>query len=283
MAALLGGLGALLVSMPARAQDATPFPSDYTDNLHQRLLAERVNQIVNHQVASEVLGTLDVALSTAGIAVASSQWHKEPRFAATWTIGFGLVDGAAAASLFMSRDTRSRVLESIIYAQPVVVGLGFTLASDSHPMARLTAASATAGYFGAALLSSINAYATPTQYSTLRRDQALLEASTQTLSQSHRRTIHQHVLGARGPIPKWLTGLPLLAGGAVALSPAFNGKYDSNERTAAALVGGAAMLTGILAVLNGPVEAYEADLETLQISIASVPGGIGVQGAFTAL
>jgi hypothetical protein len=275
-------VASLTAALPGGAQGRPEFPRETTNVLHDKVLNERIGEVLRVQVTHEVVGTIDVALGTTLIVLTSKAWRDEPRFAAVNAIGFGAIDAAALTSLFLTRDARSNILRTIVYAAPVVAGLSYTVAHDPYPFPRLTIGSATGGYLIASILGGLNAFGAPTPYSTLRKDQARLE-SIESLRSDERRAMHHDLMGARGPIPKWTIGAALLAGGAVALTPAFDDNYSRDEKTAAALVGGVSMLTGVLGLFNGPVERYEDDLKNLDISVAFTPTGLDVHGFFKAL
>jgi hypothetical protein len=167
---------------------------------------------------------------------------------------------------------------------PSVVGLGFAVADNPYPVPRLSSASAAAGYLGTAALITIRNLSRDTPYSTLRRNRERLERTDQPLSSEERFRIHQDLLGARGALPKWVVGTPLLVGGVVAMLPAFDDYYYQAERNYAVIIGGVMLLSGSIALIGqGPVEAYETDLKTLQLSVAVRPAGIAASGTFSAL
>ena len=92
--------------------------------------------------------------------------------------------------------------------------------------------------------------------------------------------MHLAMLGARGPLPTWLAGAPMIVSGAVAITPAFDDSYGKSSRWIAGLGGGLQLLGGLLTLLPGPVERYEEDVEALGISIAAAPGGAMLHGVF---
>jgi hypothetical protein len=131
-------------------------------------------------------------------------------------------------------------------------------------------------------LEGINDFSTGTPFSRLRAHRKRLE-NEQELSEDERRAMHHDVLGARGPIPRWVIGAPMLIAGAVAVSPAFNERYSKDEKTIAGLFGGMSLVTGLLHLFPHVVTRYEHDLEAADISVAFAPGGVSVRGTFTAL
>ena len=241
-----------------------------------------MDEVIHVQVAGEVIGTVDVLLGTAIIGFSAKHWHDEPHFAAINSIGFGAIDAAAVASLFMTRDTRSHVLGSIVHATPVVISLSLTAAHDPAPFPRLTVASLTAGYGVAGAIGIVNEFAASTPYSTLRADRERLERGA-SLDPDEREAMQRHLLGSRGPIPRWIAGLALVSGGAVAITPAFNDATPSKQKTVAAIFGSMGMLGGLLSFLPGPVDRYEDDLKTLDVALTAAPGSVTLQGTFMAL
>jgi hypothetical protein len=275
------GLGVTGWATGANAQTPTPAFSNSEAALHRNVLAQRINEQLRVQVAAEAFGVADVVLGTTLTALIVPDNFQSNRAASlSYLVGFGAIDAAAVSSLFLTRDTRSRIFQVIMPATPAVGILGYLLAHDSHPFPRLTAGSLTAGWFTVAILEGINDFSTPTPFSTLRRHQKRIE-NEQDLSADERRTMHRDLLGSRGPVPRWTLGASALISGAVAISPAFSQRYPQNERTTAALFGGGSILVGLLDFLPGPVGRYERDLETLDISVALAPGGINARGTFS--
>jgi hypothetical protein len=281
-AALLA-LSALSFASSALAQSVPTFRDKVEAEQHRLVLTERVDELLNGQVVDEVIGSIEGVAGSLGIVEGAQRWRDDPNLALSYIVGFGLIDGAIAASLFMPRDTRSAVLETVVYAGPFVATLGPALAQDPSPLPRLSAGALAAGYFSAAVLSAVNRSLTPTRFSTLRRHHARLADVGSELTEAERRRLHRDLLGARGPIPQWVVGLPLLAAGAVALTPAFNDSYGDQQRTFAAITGGASLLSGLVTFLDSPVDDYESDLKSLKISVAAAPGGLVMHGVFSAL
>jgi hypothetical protein len=281
-AALLS-LSALGFASSALAQQGPTFRERVEAQQHRQVLTERVDELLNGQVADEVMGTIEVAAGSLGIMEGVQRWRDEPNLALSYVVGFGLIDGAVAASLFMPRDTRSAVLETVLYAGPFVATLGPALAQDPSPLPRLSAGALAAGYFSGAVLSAVNRSLTPTRFSTLRRHHARLAEAGRELTEAERRRLHRDLLGARGPIPRWMVGLPLLAAGAVALTPAFNASYGDQQRTFAAITGGVSLLGGLCSFVGSPVDNYESDLKSLEITVAAAPGGLTMHGVFSGL
>ncbi len=282
---IVGALLFLAGTAAASAADAQEASAGFSNGdaaLHAKVLKQRIDQLVGVQSVAEVLGVLDVAVGTTSIALAAPHMKDEPQFVLTYAVGFGLSDVAAASSLFMTLDMRTRVFQVIIPATPAVASLGLALAHDPYPLPKLSTGSLAAGYFASALLEGINDFSIPTPFSTLRAHQQRLE-NEQDLSAVERRAMHRDVLGARGPLPRWAIGAPLLVAGAVAMSPAFSDRYASKEKTWAGALGGLSLLSGLFSLFPSAVSRYESDLETLHISVALLPGALSVRGAFTAL
>jgi hypothetical protein len=179
----------------------------------------------------------------------------------------------------MTRDARSSVLEGIIDVAPAVGAFGFAVARDPDPFPRLTSGSLAAGYATAGALTIVNRVLTPTRYSQLRERRARLD-DPRDLSDAERRTLHEALLGARGPLPRWLIGLPLIAAGGVASAPLFDRSYSKDAQLIAGVFGGMTLLNGIFCLLPGVIDAYESDLERLEISVALAPAGFGFSGKF---
>lgn len=273
------GLGALaaLTGPPALAQESPPIADRHIQ--HRGVLTQRIDETLKRQGLAEIFGTVDVVLASTAIVAGAVVWERDTPLAATWVVGAGLIDGAALSSLFMTRDARSSVLEGVIYLTPAIVPLGFALARDPDPFPRLTAASLAAGYATTGALTIINRALTPTSYSELRERRERLD-DPRGLSEQERRALHQTLLGARGPLPKWLTGVPLIVAGGVASVPVFDGGYSKDAELIAGLLGGLTMLTGLTFLFPGSVELYESDLQRLDISVAVAPGGLTLTGTF---
>lgn len=280
---LLLSTAMMAFAMTANAQPTRQEFSNGDAAVHRKVLKERIDQLLRPQTAAEVIGAVDVVLGTTlTLLVVPENFTNERAASLSYLVGFGAIDAAAVGSLFLTRDARSRIFQVIIPTAPAVVTLGFAVAHDPHPFPRLTAGSLTAGYFATAALEGINDFSTPTPFSRLRTHQKRLE-SGQELSADERRTMHHDVLGARGPLPRWLIGAPMLIAGAVAVAPAFNERYSKDEKTFAGLFGGTSLAAGLLYLFPSPVSRYEDDLDTLDISVALAPGGINARGTFNAL
>jgi hypothetical protein len=197
----------------------------------------------------------------------------------SFVAGFGLVEGAAVSSLFMTRDARSSILEGTIYAVPAVSSFGLAVARYPGSFPRLTFGSLAAGYATTAALTIVNRALTSTPYSQLRQRRARLD-DPRDLSDQERRTLHETLLGARGPLPRWLIGLPLIAAGGAASVPLFDRSYSKDAQLIAGVGGGMTLLSGVFYLLPSSVEAYESDLQSLDISVAAVPGGLAFSGKF---
>lgn len=282
---LVGALPVLLaLATPgvACAQEEPEPPTSVEATVHRQILERRINEMVRQQVLAEVFGTVDLGMTTAFAALSVHYLRDEPRVVGTYLAGAGLMDAGATASLFATRDTRTVVLEAAIAAVPATLFLGLSVADDPGPFPRLTTGSLAAGYFSSGLLTTLNSLSRRTSYSTLRAHQTRLADGEHELSETERRTMHDDLMGARGSIPRWVQGTPLIVASAVALSPAFDDQYTKNEQTYAALFGGLGMAGGLLSLFGGTVDHYESDLKRLRVSAVVVPGGFSFRGAFTA-
>jgi hypothetical protein len=258
----------------ARAQESSP-SSD-----HQQLLQKQVDRMLTQRSIDEGFGIGGLILGTTATGLVVAAGDGGAPFTATLIAGFGSLDAVALASAFLPRDDRSRILQSTILATPAVLQLGLAVSDD--PWApRLTNMSLAAGYGLSALLSTIDNFGASTRYSTLQADYRRLQSGP--VSNAELASIHRHVLGMRGPIPAWLRGLPLLAGGLVACSPALDEQYSADERRWAGLLGGISALSGGLTMLGDRVKTYERELESEGIEVQAAAGGVRVNGWFTAL
>jgi hypothetical protein len=276
VAALLSG-SLCTTSRPARAQEGASFFSG--DSQHRRVLTQRMDETIRQQVAAEIIGSVDVAFGTVFVVVGATQWQKDRPLAMTFVVGFGTMDALVVSSLFMSRDARSSILEGAIHVTPALAAFGFAVADNPGPFPRLTTGSMAIGYGLASTVTIINRALTPTPYTVLRAHRARLD-EPRDLTDQERRSMHLAMLGARGPLPRWLGGAPMVITGAVAMAPAFDDSYAKNSRYIAGLGGGLQLLTGLVNLSSGPVGRYENDVKTLGISIAAAPGGAMVHGFF---
>jgi hypothetical protein len=272
----LGFLAALIAS-PVLAQNSPAYVDQ--NSLHREVLTQRIDEVLRQQVLVEIFGTVDVALAGAGIALGAINWDRDRRFAVSLVAGFGLVEGAAVSSLFMTRDARSSILEGTIDAVPAIFSFGVAVARYPGSVPRLTAGSLAAGYATTGALRIVNRALTPTPYSQLRLRRARLD-DPRDLSDQERRTLHESLLGARGPLPRWLIGLPLIIAGGVASVPLFDRSYSKDAQLIAGVGGGMTLLSGVFYLLPSSVDAYESDLQSLDISVAAVPGGLAFSGKF---
>ena len=136
---------------------------------------------------------------------------------ATALAGIGALDALAITSAFLPRDDRSRILQTYTVAVPFVV---YTILAMTGDQPRLTFGSVAAGYGVSTLLYGIDNFGRRTHFTTLQADHERLES--RPMSSTELATVHRHMLGMRGPIPAWLRGLPLLAGGIVGFIPVFD-------------------------------------------------------------
>lgn len=280
-----GGLLALALmgcAATASAQETREAFAKGDSALHRKVLEQRIGELLRVQTTAEIAGVLDLVVGTTTLALVAPHFKEERAAALTFAVGYGAMDAVAIGSLFMTRDTRSRVFQVFIPATPGVASLGLALANDPGDIPKLTSGSLAAGWLLTTVLEGINDFSTPTRFSTLRAHQQRLE-NEEDLAGDERRTMHHDLLGARGPIPRWTIGAPLLIGGAVAISPAFSDRYSKDEKSWAAVLGGLSVLGGLFSLFPGIVTRYEEDLETLDISVALVPGGVSARGSFTAL
>jgi len=270
------GLVALVLSWPAAAQT-----NDSEAALQRVLLHDTINARLNLQVGAEVLGTVDLGISTFLGAYSVRCLKSEPKMATTLMVGAGALHAAGLASLLGPRDTRTIVLESVVFAAPAVTSLALALADDPYPAPKLTMASLAAGYLTTGVLTTVSSASRPTRYSTLRAHWRRL-ADSRELSPGERRQMHHDLLRSADPIPRWLQGTPLLVAGAVAMAPAFNDSYYRDEKTVALLLGAGTILSGLLHLLDGPIERYVSAMEANHLSVAALPGGVSVAGSFSA-
>lgn len=243
---------------------------------------DTINARLNQQVTIEVLGTIDLAVSTFLGPYSLGYFKSDRTPAITLMVGAGAMDVAALASLLGPRDTRTLVLESVISAAPAVTCLAMTLAEDPYPFPRLTVGSIAAGYVASGILTTVSSASRQTRYSTLRAHWRRL-AEPRELSPGERRQMHEDLLHNREPLPRWVQGAPLLVAGAVAMAPAFNDSYYRDEKTVALLFGGLTTLSGLLRLFDGPIERYTSAMDANHISVAALPGGVSVAGSFSAL
>lgn len=277
MVAALLGASLWAASPSASAQEAPPFFSG--DSQHRRVLTQRMDEAIRQQVAAEIIGSVDVAFGTVFLVAGATQWQKDRPLATTFVVGFGAMDALVVSSLFMSRDARSSILEGVVHVAPALAGFGLAVADNPGPFPRLTTGSMAVGYGLASTVTIVNRALTATPYSVLRAHRARLD-EPRDLSDQERRSMHLAMLGARGPLPRWLGGAPMLITGAVAMAPAFDDNYAKNSRWIAGLGGGLQLLTGLVNLSGGPVGRYENDVETLGISVAAAPGGAVLHGVF---
>lgn len=83
------------------------------------------------------------------------------------------------------------------------------------------------------------------------------------------------------PIPRWLVALPTILGGLGSSLRALDGDLSGDARSAAALLGGTAMLYGAAFMFAPePYSDYQRDIQKTGFRVALLPTGVGLVGRF---
>lgn len=143
------------------------------------------------------------------------------------------------------------------------------------------------GYLGMSALSFVNfAYSTHPGRTRLRFDLDAVRTpeARARLTPADVRRLERDLLDTEPFLPRWLLGLPLVAGGVLALAPAFDDDLRDGDRALAGVLAGLALVQGMTFSFAGetPGERYRSSLERgdLRLALVPLPGGVSVVGSF---
>jgi len=234
-----------------------------------------------------VVGTLSLG---GAVALAVGDLGESPRGRWPAVASLGVAGAGAFATYLLPVDYRPRLnLTAALVGLPTAFMFMVALSDNASPATRVTVFGAMGGMLGMAGLGVLDiGLQRPVSATTFGRDQVELRRAGQAVTPAMAARFEEHMrLAGRRPIPGWLYGLSLAAGGVVAFSPVFSSETSHPDKKLAMgfgigmFVAGAYTSTLALISTDGYTQYSTAlrRLELVPIGPAGSPG-VSLAGAF---